>query len=157
MATTKSNRIMGSRTSYQRMARKVIRRSSTRRLGPKAANLAAASPEDRPAPALVASSFSIARRSSSEATATVFIPPDAEDADVPFSKNKFESPARIPAMQESCLIRFQPAYRLQVESNAGATAIGPGWMLSPRLSAGASVPVAVPGFLRALIEPSVRY
>jgi K+-sensing histidine kinase KdpD len=32
-----------------------------------------------------------------------------------------------------------------------------GWMLSPRLSAGASVPVAVPGFLRALIEPGVRY
>jgi len=46
---------------------------------------------------------------------------------------------------------------LLVESSAGATAIGPGWMLSPRLSAGASVPLAVPGFLRALIEPGVRY
>jgi len=44
-----------------------------------------------------------------------------------------------------------------VESNAGAIAAGPGWVLSPHLSAGASIPVAMLGFLRALIEPAVRF
>ncbi len=76
-----------------------------------------------------------------------------QDLPVPFTASR-HGPL---ATHDRGYLTMSPVKSPLVESNAGAVAAGPWWILPPHLWAGASIPVVMPGFLRALIEPDVRF